>query len=74
MGKNKHSHQITTKDLDRKLKDPKYELLRDMTAEEKQEALLDMFKMKKVLNLISIKIQERFPNILSAFRFFDNDH
>ena len=56
MGKNKHSHQITTKDLDRKLKDPKYELLRDMTAEEKQEAMLDMFKMKKVLNLISIKI------------------
>ena len=45
-----------------------------MTAEEKQKTMLDMFKMKKVLNLISIKIQERFPNILSAFRFFDNDH
>lgn len=56
MGKNVHSHYTTNKDLDRKLKEPKYELLKGMTPEEKQKTMLDMFKMKKVLNLISIKI------------------
>ena len=30
--------------------------------------------MRKILNLVSCKIQERFQTLLAAFRFFDNDH
>ena len=45
-----------------------------MTSDE----LADMEQKKKnftkILALISLKINERFKNILSAFRYFDSDH
>ena len=36
--------------------------------------LLEGQKLKKILNLISNKIRERFPTVLAAFRFFNTDH
>lgn len=45
-----------------------------MTKEEKEHLEKEKSKLITLLALVSIKIYERFKNILAAFRYFDSDH
>ena len=61
--------------LEKRLKGPSSQFKHiDFSVEEKQKLIVEGQKLKRILQLVSNKIHERFPTILSAFRFFDNDH
>ena len=45
-----------------------------ITEDEKVKIQNQGLHFKKILSLISYKIHERFPNLLSAFRNMDVDH
>jgi hypothetical protein len=48
--------------------------LEHLNDEEMNQLKFDTQQLKKLLALISFKINERFKNLKNAFRYFDNDH
>ena len=53
---------------------PKKISLEHLNDEEMNQLRFDTQQLKKLLALISFKINERFKNLKNAFRYFDNDH
>ena len=45
-----------------------------LSNQEKDDVEKERKKFQKIIDLISVKINERFKNLLSCFRAFDTDH
>ena len=48
--------------------------LEHLSEEEMRQLSFEGQQLKKLLALISFKINERFKNMQTAFRYFDSDH
>ena len=68
-----HLKQIETdmNTLDETIKQPEFKAIRDLPEEELNLIRKESQAMRKILLLISLKIQERFQTLLAAFRYFD---